>query len=402
MNKKQSSLLTLTMIALLVGIINGIFDIAYNMQRTFEASAVNDYGESLKVKVVADSGRPPFLWYLAWRVGSNPITTVNIGITITPSGTNVGNLKVTYYIKGVSGSNSKKFLSATSLSATSGQQITNSTGNVAINDHLSQLGLSTTQDQTVNYKIYCKVEGTGLISGDTLVAEITETQFDSIFYDYGGTQSGTFGCTTTGGTSTSVSSSYNIYGSLFYNFPYAGATPLRIKAELYNDGGAGEGYGSWSAAVYGDYDEDYDPDTRIAYSGRPGHGSGWAVITFELTVDETMQQGKNYFLLLENVFKDSDDKMLQINNAGSFYRGSGTAWDVNGYDLTQSSSNSLRIWLEYEYTDWSLSWNWFNLPLSVVSLPIGRQFIAILFMILAFAIWAAAREKKRRKGGSRR
>jgi uncharacterized protein (DUF2062 family) len=53
--------------------------------------------------------------------------------------------------------------------------------------------------------------------------------------------------------------------------------------------------------------------------------------------------------------------------------------------------------LEVTYLDFSASWSWLSLPLSIVSLPVGQQFIAIVFMILAFAVWAVSREKRRGK-----
>ena len=63
---------------------------------------------------------------------------------------------------------------------------------MSIDSHLTDLGVSTTLDQTVDYYVYCKVEGDGAISGEHLVAEIQETKFDTITFDYGGTVTDTF------------------------------------------------------------------------------------------------------------------------------------------------------------------------------------------------------------------
>jgi len=418
MNKKQGSLLTLTMIALLVGIINGIFDIAYNMQRTFEASVTNDYGESLKVRVVADSGRPPFLWYLAWRVGNNPVTTVNIGITIIPSGTNVGNLKVTYYIKGVSGTHSKKFLSATSLSATNGQQITNSTGNIDINAHLSQMGLSTTQDQTVNYKVYCKVEGTGLISGEPIIAEISETPFDTVFYDYGTNVINTFqvssgsddaGIDAIYGWKTSISGTYmgkdaydSVHGFRFTNIPLEqGATIISAKLGFYETQSLSST--RLYTNIYGDdegncatFSTENDllnrPKTTAMVSwNQNGFNSGvwyWTSDVASIIQEIVDRSDWSYGNSLALIVYAGD----QVNADSYFYA------KIATYEFNPDWAPKLQI----EYLDYSASWNWFNLPLSVVSLPIGQQFLAIVFMILAFSVWAVAREKKRRKGRSKR
>jgi len=406
------------MIALLVGIINGIFDIAYNMQRTFEASVTNDYGESLSVKVIADSGRPPFLWYLAWRVGSNPVTTVNIGVTITPSGTNVGNLKVTYYIKGVSGSNSKKFLSATSLSATSGQQITNSTGNIDIDTHLASLGLSTTQDQTVNYKIYCKVEGTGLISGDTLIVEVTETTFDTILYDYG-TQ------TTKSWTEVRY---YKDGGEPIYSYDITAG-----KRDI-------TPFGTYTSCVgYDGSDHRWEIIFRMKNVGIP-QGSQIVSASVEVYLDTYSDVGTKigikaldevdptvptdptdlasrpktdaYETYNTNNF-DAEDPLpvkaplQEVVNRADWYSGATIAFYL--YPITGADKGYFEFGYYYwgrtltvTYVDSSASWNWFNLPLSIVSLPIGQQFIAILFMILVFVVWVVSREKKRSKGRRRR
>jgi len=383
------------MIALLVGIINGVFDIAYNMQRTFEASVTNDYGESLSVKVVADSGRPPFLWYLAWRVGNNPVTTVNIGIMIIPSGTNIGNLKVTYYIKGVSGANSKKFLSATSLSATSGQQITNSTGNVDIDTHLSQLGLSTTQDQTVNYIVYCKVEGTGLISGETLVAEVAETQFDSVFYDYGIEATGTV---------YPIDDSYvrsdkpgtNYDGNNLYTGIYLGVNYRAfIKFNLTDYPGIsqaslhlfiGDYFGSTGTHDFTVYEVDDDSwtETSITWNNQPTVGSSISTVSINVIYAQWHSWDVTSYAQLEAGSLMS--LCLKENPANLCYGA-----------VFCDREHSADPYLELTYLDYSANWSWFNLPLSVVSLPIGQQFLAIVFMILAFAVWAVAREKKRKR-----
>jgi len=407
MNKKQGTLLTLTMIALLVGIINGIFDIAYNFQRTFEVSVVNEYGESIKVKVLADSGRPPLLWYLAWRVGNNPVTTVNIGVSITPSGTNVGNLKVTYYVKGVSGTNSAKFLSATNLPATNGQQISNSTGNVQIETHLSSWGLSTTQDQIVDYYVYVKVEGDGLISGDHLVAEIAETQFDSVFYDYGVENTDTIVAT----KDALIKSRYpdNNYGDYYtlevlaYTTDYARRSLIEfdvsayqdiklLTLKLYFDGFMSNG---------GDYQErtwrihritESWEELTVTWNNQPAYSSAYISITHT-----DLGTGDNFVNIdVTDLYNGGNTIGFLIKDANEADPGDGLKF----HSRDNLEGDQYDPQLVITYLDFSA--NWLYLPLSVVSLPIGQQFIAILFMILAFAVWAVAREKKRGKRRRRR
>jgi glycerol uptake facilitator-like aquaporin len=73
--------------------------------------------------------------------------------------------------------------------------------------HLTNAAASTT-DAWIKYLIYCKVQGTGTISGQTLVAEILETQFARLRY-----QRYTEEATATVTPSVSVASWYDIVNS---------------------------------------------------------------------------------------------------------------------------------------------------------------------------------------------
>ena len=405
MSRRRNALLTLTMLALLVSIINGAFDMIYNMQRTFEASVATDAGERLSVRVVADSGRPPFLWYLAWRVSGQRVSTVNLGVTITPSGTNVGNLKVTYYVKGVSGTHEKKFLSATDLTASSGQQIQNSTGDVDIDTHLSQMGLSTNQDQTVNYVVYCRVEATGAVSGETLVAEVSEVQFDTVTYDYGAVSSGTAELEPTDdtyawsgspddtfGSSSSLTAGTNIYGDkgrAFLKFDlsdYQDAEITNSKLKVYVTwcGSYAETFwaylvpsDSWSGSTL-TWNNQPSLGSQIGQASAVGAGGYWTCSLNDTVVED----------------EASGDGILSIAVKGEE---SGSQKGMSFASKEHSSYYHPHLIFDYTIYDWSASWSWFNLPLSVVSLPIGQQFLAAVFMAFAFAVWAAAREKARRR-----
>jgi len=417
------------MIALLVGIINGIFDIAYNMQRTFEASVVNDYGESLKIEVVADSGRPSLLWnlgwnaykawWLAWRVGATPISTVNIGVTITPTATNVVNLKVTYYIKAKCGSNQYNPLSGNQISATSGSPLSYSTGAISVDSHLSSIGVSTTQDQTVDYYVYCKVEGTGAISGETLAAEVTETKFDTITFDYGGIIQDSATITPP------IADTY-----VERDYPYRNngdATLMRVQTQ--DDGGIYR-----NKRCFLKFDINSIPNGATITLAKLKLKS-WLIknVKSGVTDVEARRVSDDSWVETEITWDTqpsygSVEDTIYINQEYTWYEWTVTSWVQNQYagdkivgfclKCKQESYDSTEryvmfatkelggsdpgLYVEYEFADWSLSWNWFNLPLSVVSLPIGQQFLAIIFMILAFAIWAVSREKKRSKRRSKR
>ena len=403
------------MLALLVSIINGIFDIAYNMQRTFEASVTNDYGESLSVKVIADSGRPSLLgylgqklyksWCLAWRVGTTLVSTVNIGITITPSATNVVNLKVTYYVKAKCGTHEYKPLSATQISASSGSSISNSTGSISINDHLQDLGVSTTQDQTVDYYVYCKVEGDGAISGEHLVAEVSETKFDTVTYDYGSECSGSL-------TTTPIGDAY-VY-ECNPNSNFGSSSYLHVNPE------SGQLYRSYlkfdiSSIMQHDPDEITKAELKLLYvykrdiirTLRVHRVTGsWSEtgITWNNQPSWSSSYVSKNVPSSGNVWWTIDVTSISVlNDTISFVVKDATEDSTEGtmyYFYSKDYSNSNyhpKLYVEYKYTDWSVSWSWFNLPLSVVSLPIGQQFLAAVFMVLAFTVWAAAREKARRR-----
>ena len=423
MNRKQGALLTLTMLALLVSIINGAFDIVYNMQRTFEASVVNDYGESLKIKVVADSGRPPLLgylgqklyksWWLAWRVGTTPKSTVNIGVTITPTATNVVNLKVTYYIKAKCGASQYKPLSGNQISASSGSPLTYSTGSMSIDSHLTDLGVSTTQDQTVDYYVYCKVEGDGAISGEHLVAEIQETKFDTITFDYGGTVTDTFELT----PSVTVQLGYDKDGDKDYekttsknalgigtSYSYAhehriGAVEFNIGAVLPSDATILSNP-QFKYYVYDEWGSTVLPYIR-SLPNRPSQQS--ASTAFDMVETNYLHQlgqfpdDENGWYTVDLGTQGKTDLQNKLSSGWfclGFYASRGTTSAGTSFYTTYAGYEAKLIF-DAEYTDWSLSWSWLNLPLSIVSLPVGQQFLAIVFMILAFAVWVAAREKAR-------
>ena len=411
MSRKRDALLTLTLIALTLGIINSAFDIMYKAQRTFESSVVNDYEESLKVRLVADSGAPPFLWYLAWRVNGQEVTDVTMSVSITPSATNVGNLKVTYYLKAVSEGHEKKFLEATDYSVSSGNTLSNST-TIGIDQQFTQMGLSVEEDHTVDYYIYCKVTGTGLISGETLTAEIPLTKFDTLEYDYGSSSTATITPSKDAYVSQSyASSNYGSSGKViirahdsencrgYFGFDLSSIPSsacissailkLRVYTEYSDVSTQDQMYvyqvtGSWS-------------ESSITWNNQPslsseGYGKGYLIINDVQTAPfwEKWISLDITELVQDDFPNEQTDYMVRWVDEGQ-----SADYNVWYYSKEAGSDKSPR--LEITYVDWSASWSWFNLPLSVVSLPIGQQFLAAVFMVLAFLVWATAREKARRR-----
>ena len=108
--------------------------------------------------------------------------TLSYSLTVTYS--NVENIKATVKIKAVDDSDSSYYeyvlASAKSLTGTSPISDSGSTTR-SIVDHLTDCDASTSS-ATIKYHIYCKVTGTGSISGETLTAEIPYTQFCSHSY----------------------------------------------------------------------------------------------------------------------------------------------------------------------------------------------------------------------------
>jgi len=200
--KLQIRVLVLSLLVQTLLLLNSTFTLAATLG-LYQCSMVEGLdGEELKVEVNLGTDRPQNLlswlgqmadnwgldWLMEWSVGGQESSTVTTSLTITVTGSNVqSTATVDYYLKAVSSSDPAKWvkvLEGSGVSVTVGGSLQNSTGATPIDDHLASMGLSTTQDQTVDYYVWVKVTSTGLVSGEELVVEIPETLFDTIAFDY--------------------------------------------------------------------------------------------------------------------------------------------------------------------------------------------------------------------------
>jgi len=262
------------------------------------------------------------------------------------------------------------------------------------------MGLSLTQDHTVDYYIYCKLTGTGLISGETLTAEIPLTKFDTLAYDYGSEGTNTF--TPTDDAKVTSLGDYN-YGSsdnLRARYFSSDGTkdPSFLKFDIstipsgaFIDSAILKLYCTYRVSTtsvvycYSVTDDSWSEDTLV-WSNKPAEVD----LLDQVTLSTTGWKSWDVTSFVQDQV-GSGDYIISLKIRTDYTDG-----DAGG-NFNSKEADSNHPALEITYIDWSASWSWFNLPLSVVSLPIGQQFLAAVFMVLAFAVWAAAREKARRR-----
>jgi len=189
---------------------------------TTGATAETPYGERLQIKLntgTETSGSASWLASYSDTASQNVYTVdgtyvdqeqVTLSYSLSVSYSNVENIQATVKIKAVDSADSSYYeyvlANAKSLSGTSPISDSGST-TCSIVSHLTDCDASTTS-ATINYEIYCKVTGTGSISGQTLTAEVPYTQFASHSY-----QRSTEEATATVTPSISVQSWYDIVNS---------------------------------------------------------------------------------------------------------------------------------------------------------------------------------------------
>ena len=375
MKAKYKAMMTLTMIALVVSILNGVADLTVKLHQTFRASAATPSGEKLLIKVKADSGRPPFLWALAWRVSGQVVTNVSNGITIQVQGSNIESpVTVDYWIEArkPDGTVLGKTLQASGISCNVGGSVSDSTGSIDIDQHLSNLGLSTTQDQTIDYYVWVKVTAVGLISGQQLVAEVGPVKFDAVTFNYGVEAEETIEAsadtyvsnlspdTNYGTASTLYSDADNFITYIKFDLP-AGLTAediisatLRLKIDT-----PSERYQFFFRVT-----ESWDENTTT-WNTRPEFATDW-----EITDSYPDTDGA------QTVYTDITPIVKAWLNTANY--GLATRCNEPGATIIYSREHSYSTRhpkLILNYYDWSASWSWYPLPLSIVSMPIGRQIV---------------------------
>lgn len=156
--------------------------------------AETPFGEYLDIKLGTSAQTSQASWQASTASASQNVWTVNstyksqalvtLGYSLQVSYANVQNIQiVSLYIKAVDSADSSSYTytlaSAKSLSGSS--PITDSDSmQKSISTHLSEVAASA--PCSIKYYIYCKVQAQGAISGQTLVAEVTETWFCTLNY----------------------------------------------------------------------------------------------------------------------------------------------------------------------------------------------------------------------------
>jgi len=360
----------------------------------FTASAATSAGESISLKVVPVFSRPS-AWLLAWRVGTTQVSTVNIGIQVLPEGSNVINPRLTYYVKAASGSQNKQVLRGSDVAVALGSTFSNSTGSISINTHLSDLGLSTSQDQTVQYYVYTRLEATGAVSGQTLVAEVQEQLFSSITYDYGGVTTQTV-------TKIAVANVYvrDYSGGGYTDFvqvtyayyQYAGRY---ITENAYIKFDASDMSGNITSATLQLTLKDY------GYTGTIGiyrtTSNDWTETMYWAT-----QPGidtSKVVVVSGTSSINADVKSLCPSTAPaiiSFSLRPYTTPVASVYYARNTPSYAPKLVLTVQSINWNLSWQWANQPLSLIAVPVARLLVAAALALFAIMLFYSTAKSKRK------
>jgi len=384
---------TLLMIGIL-GVAGYLFSLPASISKLVRTSA----GEELGLKIEA-SMRPSFWEYLgdkftlAWRVGTTPRSTVNIRFQITVTGTNIANTATAYfYVEARDSSGSPTYREINYVSGTTitvGSATTFETGSMSIDTHLSHLyGSAPTADKTIDYYLWCKVEATGLISGQKLTAEIPVTKFDSLLYDYGTTGTRTisigyaahvykYSPSTNYGTSDYLfvggsSSTYECQTYIKWDatFSWTPDSILSASLKLYCTTAS-----PYTINVYttGDFSE-----STITWNNKPALGTLLGSFTASSTgwVTFTSADFVNYF---KSCISDGRLRIYIALATASF--GQRAEFISDEY-----SDTARRPYFEFTYVDWSASWSWLNLDtLSISSLKVTQE-LAPLVLVFVSAV----------------
>jgi hypothetical protein len=360
------------------------------------------------------------------------VSTINIGLTVTPAGTNIVNPRLTYYIKAVDGLTSGKVIEATNYTVPLGVQFSNSTGNINIDTHLQSLGLSTTSDHTITYHVYCRLTAEGAVSGETLTAEIAETQFTQVTFDYG--------VVTIDAICPSVAR--NDYDGTI-NGEAASYSYARQHASFVTDYNDLRAENTWDvnnmryrvSRAFLTLDTTAIPDNAVIQSAQLSlhcQHTGFIGQHFDVIVqgwtgyppldtdDYTAFDGVTYGSKYTSTFVSGTWSNITLTNLDLIKKDAFTAiclrssHDVDAISPSRmalivfDSANqgySPRLYVTYKTENWNLSWNdWVNSPLSLISVPVARQLVSAVLFGFAFVLLLTLRKnstKGKAKSGRR-
>ena len=414
---KNKAVVALVMLALVLTIVQSMTSIAATAMTTFKGSVITDSGETLTIEVKSDSGRPPSLlhamlmnsrrdawraWNMAWKVGTTEVTTVDNGLSITVTGANVQSMAtVDYYIKAVSASDSEKWTKELDMSGTSvtvgGAAHENSTGSLSIDTHLSNMGLAIDQSQTVDYYIYVKAMTTGIISEENIVAEIEEIKFDTVTYMYPSTISLTLNDPTIDGYLKPTGFSYNDDDNTLIMTDTSG-TNFRAFIE-WNVSSIPDG--SIITAISFKYHgmQASPPNIWIADNiARPSTSTPLEIATgarTALTASEVVSAGPNQ----EIAFDRNLDTLTDYLPDDWFAILVLSAQATNTAQIYSSEYGSVnpKPTLYVQYEGYAASWSWYiTPPLSIISMPVGKQVIASIALVVVGGVVLNALKKRKK------
>jgi len=396
---------TLLMLGIL-GTMGYLFSLPASISKVVRTSA----GEELELKIEA-SMRPSFWQYLgdqftlAWRVGTTQKSTVNIRFTITVTGTNIANTATAYFYveaRDSSGSPTYRELDYSSgTTITVGSATTFETGSISIDTHLSHMyGSAPTVDKTVDYYLWCKVEVTGLISGQKLTAELPVQKFDSVLYDYGVTKSSSttlyvskdtqvlsYYPDTNYGTATSaefgLSTSKQAWTLIAFDLSALPDTMSPTSMSLFMDCVlARSSYPSgYTGRIYRLTDNSWG-ETTVTWNTKPPYDSS-KYVSFSLSTSTSVDYNINVLSLW--------DPSCAGKSIGFVIKIEAPTPDVNYYNNAictkeGSTTNCAKLTIAYNYIDWSASWSWLNLDtLSISSLKVTQE-LAPLILVFVSAV----------------
>ena len=188
--------LILTLFVQILILVNQSIGIYAVAAQSMQASIMEPEGEALEIHIETDTGRLNLVekllrrasdWLSSIYVDGVERTQATTGITITVTGSSVVSTAIVdYYIEAVpqSGGTPYRFLKGNNTAITVGGSTLNPTNQTTIENHLTAMGLSTSESHIVDYYVYVRAEATGAVSGEPLTSEILYTKFDTVTYTF--------------------------------------------------------------------------------------------------------------------------------------------------------------------------------------------------------------------------
>jgi hypothetical protein len=135
------------------------------------------------------------------------------------------------------------------------------------------------------------------------------------------------------------------------------------------------------------------------------------VVEFSFDPPVELQAGRYYFMVIRGpnqqwgVRRDFDTAYEQVNiYQDSTYQDASSSLPSPLTGESQGTGDmKLRMYIIGCYYDWSASWSWYPLPLSVVAMPVGQQLVlGLLGGLICFTAIVKLSPRKQRKRGVRK